>query len=89
MIDVKKLAEKAGAHHSAVTSAHCFRPRELEAFAALVLGELQSELQRDLDRPEGRWGLHGRSCVDDDYFAALQYVVKRIDELKPAKEQKT
>lgn len=42
---------------------------------------LASQLTDDINRPEGRWGLHGHSAVDDDYFAALQYVVEKIGEI--------
>lgn len=41
---------------------------------------LRDQLAADIARPEGRWGLHGRSAVDDDYFDALEYVVARMDE---------
>ena len=39
------------------------------------------ELKSDYNRPEGRWGMHGHSCVDDDYFEALDYVIKKLDAL--------
>lgn len=45
-----------------------------------ALEELRDELQADVDRPEGRWGIHGNEAVDDDYFLALDYVIKRLDE---------
>lgn len=45
------------------------------------LRKLRDELQADYNRPEGRWGIHGHSCVDDDYFVALDYVINRIDQI--------
>lgn len=42
---------------------------------------LRDELMSDINRPEGRYGIHGHSAVDDDYFIALEYVVERIDEM--------
>lgn len=39
---------------------------------------LLDEIQADIDRPEGRWGMHGHSAVDDDYFCALEYVAGRM-----------
>lgn len=42
--------------------------------------ELRDKLVSDINRPDGRWGIHGHSSVDDDYFLALEYVVDRIDE---------
>lgn len=50
------------------------------------LKNLRDELQADIDRPEGRWGMHGHSSVDDEYFCALEYVVNRIDEMLAASE---
>lgn len=41
---------------------------------------LRDQIQADVDRPKGRWGIHGRSAVDDDYFAALEWVIERMDE---------
>jgi hypothetical protein len=41
---------------------------------------LRDRIQADLDRPEGRWGMHGHSAVDDDYFVALEWVLERMDE---------
>lgn len=51
--------------------------------------ELRDQLVADINRPDGRWGMHGHSCVDDWYFTALQYVVDRMDEAlaAPAGEQ--
>lgn len=40
---------------------------------------LRDELNADSEK--SRFGLHGHSAVDDDYFEALEYVVKRMDEL--------
>jgi hypothetical protein len=40
---------------------------------------LRDQLRADYDRPEGRWGIHGHSAVDDDYFAALEYVLTKMD----------
>ncbi len=39
------------------------------------------ELTKDLNRPNGRWGLHGNSCVDDSYFDALIYVIDKLEDL--------
>jgi hypothetical protein len=45
---------------------------------------LRDRIRADIDRPEGRWGMHGRSAVDDDYFEALEWVLDRMDEaLRP------
>ena len=76
MIDVKKLAEQAGAHHSAVTSAHCFRPRELEAFVALVLEAAAVECDE----------MAGSKCLVpiEQYRAA--FIAEAIRAMKPAKE---
>lgn len=43
------------------------------------LRALTDELK--VDSTASRWGLHGRKCVDDDYFAALKYVVGRLEAL--------
>lgn len=40
--------------------------------------ELRNQLAKDIDRP--RWDIHGKKEVDDDYFTALEYVVKKMDE---------
>jgi hypothetical protein len=43
---------------------------------------LRDKVQADIDRPEGRWGMHGRrpkDAVDDDYFAALIWMVGQMD----------
>jgi hypothetical protein len=42
---------------------------------------LRNRIQADIDRTEGRWGMHGHSAVDNDYFAALEWVVERMDEI--------
>jgi hypothetical protein len=39
---------------------------------------LHAQLQADYNRPEGRWGMHGHSAVDDDYFSALEYVIDKL-----------
>lgn len=44
------------------------------------LRELRDDLVADINHPERGWGIHGHSCVDDDYFAALRYVVDRMNE---------
>lgn len=31
------------------------------------------------DSKGSRWGIHGYSCVDDDYFNALDYVIERLE----------
>lgn len=50
------------------------------------LTELITELKSDYDRPEGRWGIHGSEVVDDDYFEALDYVIKKLDALLSGEE---
>lgn len=45
------------------------------------LESLSQQLHDDINRPKGRWGIHGRECVDDDYFAALEYVAGKLDAL--------
>lgn len=45
---------------------------------------LRDQLFEDIKRPGGRWGIHGHSAVDDDYFLALEYVVSRMDEITAA-----
>ena len=45
---------------------------------------LRDELRADCDRPEGRWGMHGRSAVEDDYFLALEYVQDKLDAILDA-----
>ena len=40
-----------------------------------------TELKADINHPEGRWGMHGHTAVEDDYFLALEYVVKRLEEI--------
>jgi len=47
---------------------------------ATILQSLRDRIQADIDRPEGRWGIHGHGAVSDDYFLALEWVVERIDE---------
>ena len=42
---------------------------------------LIAELKADLNRPEGRWGLHGHSAVDDDYFDALEYCIAKLEQI--------
>ncbi len=42
---------------------------------------MRDRIQADLDRPEGRWGMHGRTAVDDDYFGAMEWVLERMDEV--------
>lgn len=42
---------------------------------------LYYELVADIDRPDGRWGIHGNSSVDNDYFTALEYVTKRMKDI--------
>lgn len=42
---------------------------------------LRDQVQTDIGRPEGRWGMHGHRAVDDDYFAALEWVVERMDDV--------
>lgn len=39
----------------------------------------RNELQFDIDREGGRYGIHGQAAVDDDYFLALEYIVKQIN----------
>jgi hypothetical protein len=39
---------------------------------------LHAQLHADYNRPEGRWGMHGHSAVDDDYFSALEYVINKL-----------
>ena len=46
--------------------------------------ELIDELNADRNRPEGRWGMHGISCVDDDYFIALDYVIAKLVAIRDA-----
>lgn len=61
------------------------KPQEHEREAAAVAAErerwqgLRDKLASDTEKP--RWGLHGHSAVDDDYFLALAYAVDRMDEL--------
>lgn len=62
-------------HQYAVT----YAAQAAGADASGRLRSLRDELQADIDRPDGRWGMHGHAAVDDDYFLALEYVVKRID----------
>ena len=45
-----------------------------------TLQSLRDRIQADIDRPEGRWGMHGHDAVDDDYFVALEWVVEQINE---------
>ncbi len=47
----------------------------------LAWQNLRNRIQADIDRTEGRWGMHGHSAVDNDYFTALEWVVERIDEI--------
>ena len=42
------------------------------------------QLRADYERPEGRWGMHGHSSVDDDYFEALRYVIEKFDKIDTA-----
>lgn len=42
---------------------------------------LKEKLKRTINRPSGRWGIHGESCVDDDYFLALENVVIIIEDM--------
>lgn len=42
---------------------------------------LRDKLQADIDRPDGRWGMHGHTAVDDHYFEALEYFVARMGEV--------
>ena len=60
----------------------------LESFAERLLSAererwnaLRNKLQADIARPEGRWGMHGREAVGDDYFAALEWMLERMDEI--------
>lgn len=39
---------------------------------------LRDQLRIDHDS-FNRWGLHGHTAVDDDYFTALEYVLKKLD----------
>ena len=45
------------------------------------LTALAQELTVDHNRPEGRWGMHGHTAVDDDYFMALEYCVCKINKI--------
>jgi hypothetical protein len=45
---------------------------------------LISELEADLNRPEGRWGMHGHPCVDDWYYTGLEYVMAKLVEIRDA-----
>jgi hypothetical protein len=47
----------------------------------LAWQNLRNRIQADIDRTEGRWGMHGHSAVDNDYFTALEWVVERMDEI--------
>lgn len=47
----------------------------------LVFKQFRDQLVQDINRPEGRWGMHGNHAVDDDYFCALEYVVGELDKL--------
>ena len=47
----------------------------------LAWQNLRNRIQADINRTEGRWGMHGHSAVDDDYFTALEWVVERMDEI--------
>jgi hypothetical protein len=51
------------------------------AVSSNVWQDLRNRIQADIDRPEGRWGMHGHYCIDDDYFIALEWVVERMDEI--------
>lgn len=42
---------------------------------------LRGRIRSDINRPEGRWGVHGHTAVDDDYFCALEWVLERMDEV--------
>jgi hypothetical protein len=50
----------------------------------LAWQNLRNRIQADIDRTDGRWGLHGHSAVDNDYFTALEWVVERMDEILSA-----
>jgi len=47
----------------------------------LAWKNLRNRIKADIDRTEGRWGMHGHSAVDNDYFTALEWVVERMDEI--------
>jgi hypothetical protein len=47
----------------------------------LAWQNLRNRIKADIDRTEGRWGMHGHSAVDNDYFTALEWVVERMDEI--------
>lgn len=56
------------------------RLTEVEKFLA--------ELEADVTRPDGRWGMHGNTAVDDDYFMALYYVIGRLSAiLRPVQNE--
>ena len=52
----------------------------------LVFKQFRDQLVKDINRPDGRWGIHGNPGVDDDYFNALEYVVLELDKLLLVKE---
>jgi hypothetical protein len=54
----------------------------------LAWQNLRNRIQADIDRTEGRWGMHGHSAVDNDYFTALEWVVKRMDEILSSTQRK-
>ena len=45
---------------------------------------LIDELNADMNRPEGRWGLHGHTCVDDDYFSGCEYAIAKLEAIRDA-----
>lgn len=47
----------------------------------LIFQKFREQLIHDINRPNGRWGIHGNTAVDDDYFKALEYVVNELDKL--------
>jgi len=47
----------------------------------LAWQNLRNRIQADINGTDGRWGMHGHSAVDNDYFIALEWVVERMDEI--------
>jgi hypothetical protein len=58
-----------------------YPPKTQPTLSSSVWQDLRNKIQAAIDRPEGRWGIHGHHCIDDDYFIALEWVVERMDEI--------